>query len=76
MGRRLLLGPEGPVNRLVWFVGCRWVGRSVVASWYLDVFADLDGTHFESVLSIDGDLRLISFNFMMEWLKEEQFRYN
>ena len=48
----------------------------MVAGRYLNVFADLDGTHFESVLSFDGDLRLISFNFMMEWLKEEQFRYN
>jgi hypothetical protein len=33
----------------------------MVASRYLDVFADLDGTHFESVLSIDGDLEIDIF---------------
>jgi hypothetical protein len=48
------------------------LGGKMVAGRYLNVFADLDGTHFESVLSLDGDWRLISFNFMIEWLKKEQ----
>lgn len=46
----------------------------MVARRYLDVFANLDGTHFESVLGLDRDLRLISFEFYDRMLKKEQYQ--